>query len=329
MKKIAIFCGGPSVEHEVSINSAKTILKFIDKTQYEIVVCFISKNTKAKIVSPQDINFEKINASQSLPEVLQILKNEKYFALLSGIHGEFGEDGNLQNLLEVFDIPYSGTDSKGSSLAMDKYKSLTVVSQIKDLKIPASMLVNTKTPLQNKNITYPLIAKPNSLGSSVGIFVAKNEKETNNAIKILKNKLGLKEVLLQEYIEGAVEISCGCLVSKNGKFISLPPIEIKPKKSKLFDYASKYEIGGSEEITPPVSISKKLSDKISALSYQIHTLLGLKTYSRSDFMIKNNNIYYLETNTLPGMTATSLLPQEALEAGISFPKLIDFVIENS
>jgi D-alanine-D-alanine ligase len=329
MKKIAIFCGGPSVEHEVSINSAKTILKFIDKSKYEVVVCFISKGTKAKIIRSKNIDFEKINPSQSLPEILQILKKEKYFALLSGIHGEFGEDGKLQNLLEMFDIPYSGSDSKGSSLSMDKYKSLTVVSQIQDLEIPTSRLTNTRIPNQFKNIVFPLIIKPNSLGSSVGIFVAKNEKEIRKAIKALKEKLELKNVLIQEYLEEAIEISCGCLMSKNGKFISLPPIEIKPKKSKLFDYASKYEIGGSEEITPPVSISKKLSNKISDLTYQIHTLLGLKTYSRSDFMIKNDKIYYLETNTLPGMTATSLLPQEAMEAGIPFPKLLDFIIENS
>jgi D-alanine-D-alanine ligase len=135
--------------------------------------------------------------------------------------------------------------------------------------------------------------------------------------------------LAQEYLEDAIEIQCGALQKKNGDFIALPPIEIIPKKNVFFDYDSKYLSGGATEITPPVSISKKLSDKISILSIEIHKLLALKTYSRTDFMVKNGKIYFLETNTLPGMTATSLLPQEANSIGISYPQLLDFIISNS
>ena len=130
-------------------------------------------------------------------------------------------------------------------------------------------------------------------------------------------------------MKDSIEIQCGTLQKKNGDFIALPPIEIVPKKNVFFDYDSKYLNGGATEITPPISIDKSLSDKISQLSIDIHKLLMLKTYSRTDFLIKNGKIYFLETNTLPGMTATSLLPQEANSIGISYPQLLDFIISNS
>ena len=135
--------------------------------------------------------------------------------------------------------------------------------------------------------------------------------------------------VVQDLIEQDIELSCGCLEKKNGEFIKLPPIEIIPQSSSFFDYKAKYSEGGSIEITPPEHISQDISETISQLAIDIHKLLGCTVYSRSDFLIKGNSIYYLETNTLPGMTSTSLLPQEASTVGISFTELIDFLIKNS
>lgn len=328
-KKIAIFCGGPSSEHEVSINSAKTIFQYIDKEKYKIVLCFISKNLKAEIIENPNVSIEKIEPSLSLSTILKKLKQENYFALLAGIHGEFAEDGKLQKLLKDFKIKYSGTKILASKLCMDKFNSLKVVKKISDLSFPETFKQTVNTSSIPKQLHYPFVVKPNSLGSSVGVHIVRNKKEFIIALSEIKKRKNVKDILLQEYISDAVEISCGCLEKKNGEFIELPPIEIVPHKSNLFDYASKYELGGSEEITPPISLSKKTSKKISELSISIHKILGCKTYSRSDFRVKGEKIYYLETNTLPGMTTTSLLPKEAKAAGIEFPKLIEFIIENA
>ncbi len=327
-KKIAIFCGGPSSEHEVSLNSARTIFKHLDNTKYQITICYISKELNAKVFNDIDLLDTEIVTNTSLAQVLTGLKEKGYFALLAGLHGEFVEDGRLQGLLELFSIPYSGSGVSGSALAMDKYRSSLIASKIPQLRIPPTALINDFRNIDVSGLHYPLILKPNTLGSSVGVYIVKNIKELKDALEISTKKLGLNEILVQECIENAVELSCGCLQKKNGKFIDIPPIEIRPKQT-FFDYASKYEIGGSEEITPPVSISKIMSNKISKVTNLLHTYLGLQTYSRSDFLVKNGEIYYLETNTLPGMTATSLLPQEAKEAGIQFPVLLDFLIENS
>jgi D-alanine-D-alanine ligase len=135
--------------------------------------------------------------------------------------------------------------------------------------------------------------------------------------------------IIQPLIESDIEVSCGCLEKKNGEVVKLPAIEIIPQSSTFFDYKAKYVKGGSKEITPPEHISEDMADRISQLAVDIHRVLGCSVYSRSDFLIKGNDIFYLETNTLPGMTNTSLLPQEAEAGGISFSKLIDFLVENS
>lgn len=327
-KKIAIFYGGPSSEHNVSINSAKTIYKFLNKKKYKIAVCYISKTLTAKIVTEDNPTFEKINATIPLLEVLETIKKENYFALLAGIHGEFVEDGKLQSLLEYFNIPYSGSDSKSSALSMDKYRSMLLVNTLSPIELPETFIVSSQN-IYPKVFKFPVIIKPNTLGSSVGISIVKTPQELKKVIADLKKRYPSQELLIQELIQDSVELSCGVLQKKNGEFLLLPPIEIIPKRNNFFDYDSKYLVGGSEEITPPISIDKNMSDKISSLSTKIHTLLGLKTFSRSDFLIKKGTIYYLETNTLPGMTATSLLPQEAAAAGISYTKLLDFIIENS
>lgn len=327
-KKIAILCGGPSSEHEVSLNSAKNIFGFLDHDKYEIVICYISKNLHAQLLTSSDQLNEKLNPSIPFLEILEKLKREKYFALLAGIHGEFAEDGKLQVLLEYFDISYSGSISSSSSLCMDKFRSMLVMHST-GIKCPNTSLEEVSSTISiPSNMNFPVIVKPNNLGSSVGVVKVNNNKELIIHSLKLKKDQGVTHVLVQEFIDG-IELSCGVLQTKKNKLIRIPPIEIRPKLSRLFDYASKYKAGGSEEITPPVSISNELSEKIIDISTTAHVVLGCKTYSRSDFIVSGKDIFYLETNTLPGMTATSLLPQEAKVAGISFQDLLEFIIENS
>jgi len=326
-KRIAIFFGGPSSEYEVSLESAKSILENIDKKKYEPYLFKIRKDLKSafykagnQIIPPKGVIFKEFT------KTLKENKNKFGVALVAALHGEFGEDGTIQSQLENLNIKYTGSNSKSSALCIDKYLSMKKVAGINDLYLPKTLRLDIDKIKNNKLLPFPLILKPNFLGSSVLVFVIDSKKDFNKAISELK-KGKVKDLLIQEYING-IEISCGCLQDKKHRFTNLPPIEIRPK-STFFDYSSKYEIGGSEEITPPVSVSKKTSDLISKLAVEIHKKLNCSTYSRSDFIYKDGKIYYLETNTLPGMTKTSLLPQEVQAAGITVTNLLDFIIRES
>ncbi len=329
IKKIAIFCGGPSSEHEVSLSSSKTMYQYIDKEKYEIYFFYISKTGNCKLLlATEKVNLEKIKTQTTLIKGLEDLKRRKIFALLAGIHGEFVEDGRLQGLLEFFGIKYSGSGVTASSLAMDKYRSALLVKNIEGVLLPKTEILTNDFSFP-KALKLPVIIKPNSMGSSVGVTIARTTSEYNKQIADFRKEYPSQEIVIQEYFENVIEIQSGTLQLKNGKFLPVPPIEIIPKKNVFFDYDSKYKIGGATEITPPIGIPKKLSDKIAKISIEVHKLLGLRTYSRNDFLVVGGKIYFLEANTLPGMTATSLLPQEANAIGISFPQLLDFLIENS
>lgn len=327
LKKIAIFCGGPSSEHEVSLSSASAIYESINKKKYELYFFYISREKKCRLVIASDeVDLTKIKADRDLLHGLEDLSRKKIFALLAGIHGEFVEDGKLQVMLEYFNIPYTGSKIASSSLCMDKYRSMLIAGEIPGIHLPKTIHIDKGSSIPRTS--FPCIVKPNSLGSSVGVFKVNNNEELRKAVDTIFTKYEEELVIIQEFIDG-IELSCGVLQDKKGKIIQLPPIEIRPVNSPVFDYSSKYEVGGSEEITPPQSLSKKESDRISEISERVHLLLGCKLYSRSDFRVRRGKIYYFETNTLPGLTATSLIPQEANAIGISFPKLLDFLIDNS
>ena len=355
--RIALVCGGPSSEHEVSLWSTAAILKNINPDKYEIFVFYIDKQFGScffPALAGSDLKIPVRNVAPArqpngshggghsvaggsedkslfLPFLEGIEKNLKTVdkAVLMGIHGEFVEDGRLQNILDFFGIKYTGSGMAASVLAMDKYSSTNLVEKVLGVRLPKTIIFNPDSSDPDyKQIDFPVILKPNDAGSSVGVKILKTENELKTEIEKLKKDSKFDYWLLQEYIDDAIELSCGCLQKANKEFIQLPPIEIIPQKAEFFDYDSKYQKGGSKEIAPPESTSKELSAKISLLACQIHQLLRCKTYSRSDFLVKGNEIYYLEINTLPGMTQTSLLPQEAKAAGISFSELIDFIVEN-
>lgn len=213
---------------------------------------------------------------------------------------------------------------------MDKYRSSILVSSFPNLSIPHTKLVKLEN-LRNEllNTPLPVFIKPNRNGSSICSYVLEDLNTLDLKLNdIYSHHKKSDEILIQEYIKERVEISCGCLEKRDDTFIQLPPIEILPKNSKFFDYNSKYSKNASLERIPAIGISKKQREYISKLTIDIHKLLGCRLYSRSDYLVTDNKIYYLETNTLPGMTNTSLVPQEAISIGIQFKELISFFIEN-
>ena len=331
MKKIVIICGGPSSEYEISLLSAQSIIENIDYSKYSISVCLIGKNRECNIkhISKSENISKWENGNIPFINVLEIFK-EFDLALLA-THGQFGEDGVLQTYLEEAEIPFTGSDSYSSRLCMDKYRSSILVKSSTNLSIPNTKIVRLKDLQYELNkISLPIFLKPNKNGSSICSYII---KDLNNIKEILNefysHHQDEDEILIQEYIENKIEVSCGCLEKKDHTFLQLPPIEIIPKSSEFFDYKSKYEKGASLEKIPAIDISSKQRKRISELTIEIHKILGCRLYSRSDFLVTKDKIYYLETNTLPGMTKTSLIPKEAKAIGLDFKELISFFIDNS
>lgn len=240
------------------------------------------------------------------------------FAFIN-LHGSPGEDGLIQSLLERIGMPYQGSDSRSSLLALNKAVSKQIF-EAAGLTTPnwefvPACHVTEWRPL----LPFPLVIKPNTGGSSLGVGIVASEEE-------LDAYLGQPEIAGQDLLAEALirgqELTCGVLEGE-----TLPPILILPKHGEFFDYESKYVAGATEEICP-APIPTELTAKLQAIARAAHDALGLCDYSRADFMVAADGTpYILEVNTLPGMTATSLLPQEAGNVGLSFEQLLARLIE--
>lgn len=293
MVSLGILYGGPTSEREVSFATKDYFYK-------------LYKNYQPNLIEWQiDFNFKLGDKEISIEQLISWLKRYKILVIISS-HGEYVEDGYLQKIFENNKISFTGSNSKASHLSINKFGSYNkvrkIVKTIPTYKIKPNQFDYQKMTeiLGHK---FPIFIKPNNLGSSVGAYKIDNK---NNLLDII-DKLNNIDYLFQPFIEG-LEVSLGSVREGTG-FMKLFPTEIKPK-NKFFDYQAKYEDGKSEEITParlPLSLIRELRE----ITNKIHQVLGLGYYSRSDFIIdKNLNIYYLETNSLPGMTKTSLLPQQ-------------------
>lgn len=233
------------------------------------------------------------------------------------LHGSDGENGKIQATFDLFNIKYTGTGYLGSAIALNKdlTKQMLVYNNI---KTPKGVLINKNN--DEIDLNFPVVVKPSDGGSSVGVSIVYNKDEYNQAIKKALKYNG--EVLVEEYIKGR-EFSVGILNNE-----VLPVIEIIPKKG-FYDYENKYQAGNTIEICP-ANLNKEETKKIQELTLKTHNILKLNHYSRIDFIRDEHGEFYcLEANTIPGMTETSLLPQEALAAGYSFEKLCKMIINTT
>lgn len=295
--KVGIIMGGISSEKEVSLKSGEEVLKYINKTKYEAIPIVLHSKKEA---------IDKLSGID--------------FAFLA-LHGRFGEDGTIQALLETLDIPYSGCRVLTSALCMNKHLTKKLLAS-ENITTPKGILIKASEPLNSSiasTLNYPLIVKPNTGGSSIGTCKVENKTDLLPAIdEAFKYD---EELLIEEYISGE-EITSFVL---DGEVF--PTVCIKPRFGQFFDYNSKYTINGAlEEIALLPSI---LQDKVTQIAEKIWALFSCKSYCRIDFIIKNETIYVLEINTLPGLTETSLIPQSAKAKGIDFTTLIDAIIRTS
>jgi len=313
MKKIALIFGGPSGEHEVSVNSAENIAGNLDLSKYEVHKIFVSKDKKFQFL-PDD---KKLVLPETIPKIYSLEFNVAIIA----IHGEFGEDGQLQAILDSIDLPYVGSDMTASAAAMDKNIS-NILFEKADLNVPSYIVFSNK---EISDLRYPIVIKPVRGGSSVGTVILKDQAGLSKALEE-----GFRyddRLMAQEYVFGR-ELTCGVLENEKGESFALPPTEIIPQKEPFFNYSAKYTPGGSREITPP-DLPDQQIEELQGLALKAHNILGCKGISRSDFILSGNKWYILETNTIPGMTKTSLIPQEANAAGINMSKLTDILIQSA
>lgn len=318
--RIAVVGGGPSREHEISLRSSHAVAKALDTSKYAVETVFITKT--GEWVFGGELQKMQLGAA------LQRLKNE-CDVIFIGLHGTFGEDGTLQALLEQRSIPYTGSPPEASLLAMNKVVASDLFASA-GLHVPKSFVFEIEHMVEaekeiRRAFSFPLIIKPVRQGSSVGVHLV---REPNNLRAAMKDALLYDlQAMAQDYVAGR-EFSCGVLVHPSGRLDVLPPTELIPK-NYFFDFEGKYTPGATKEITPP-HLDARTIGRIQSLAKTAHEVLGCQGYSRTDMIMNNQGeLYVLETNTLPGLTQTSILPQQAAVAHMSISEMLDLIIENA
>ena len=327
--------GGRSSEHEISIISGREVVNNLDSSNYNIFPIVISRNgDRWKLTSKDSLNLigDSIKHRNESKEVG--LATKKEYKSLSNIkikpdivfvamHGPFGEDGTIQGLLELAGIKYTGSGVLASALGMDKLMFRKIMEK-ENLPIPKYIVLKRNDfPKSVRRLVGepPYFVKPNNQGSSVGVSIADNSAELRKSLKVAWKYSDI--ALVDEYVKG-IEVTCGVL--GNNQPFALPLVEIISKRSRFFDYESKYTESGSEEIIP-ARIGRNLTKIVQKIAVNVHSLLGCKGFSRVDFILKNGyDPYILEINTIPGLTPMSLLPKAAKAYGLSYPKLLDKII---
>ncbi len=338
---IVVLCGGLSMERNVSITSGTLVCKSLRALGHRAVLVDMFYGLE-DIATPIDRIFDELpeireaSVSKEAPDLDKVRASRKWVSrsmigkgvleicqaadvVFLALHGACGEDGRIQATLDLLGVPYTGSGYLGSALAMDKDLTKKIVAPL-GVKTPAWETVSYAEgdiPAIISRTVLPVVVKPVDSGSSIGVAIAYTADELKAA---LMDNLNQSRVILEQYVSGR-EIDVGVLDGK-----SLPSIEIIPKQG-FYDYINKYQAGATLEICP-TEIDPEIEKQLGEVTLKVHNALGLKAYSRSDFIVtESGEIYFLEINTLPGMTPTSLMPQEAAAAGVDYNALCQKIIE--
>ena len=302
MKKILILGGGFSKERAISLDTAKSVLKALKKKGYKAIICEPDGNLIKKIKSFR-------------PNVV-----------FNALHGRFGEDGYVQTILETAKVKYTHSGVMASYIAMDKeiskklfLKNKIITPKYLKYKFNKNNTIKKKIIFTvKKKLKFPVVIKPINEGSSVNVYIC-NKK---NLIQNLKKLFQYKEILIEEFIPGR-EIQVAILGKKK-----LGAIELIPKR-KFYDYEAKYNAKAATKHIIPVELNKKDLNNVMNIAFKAHKLIGCKGVTRSDFKFNKGKFYLLETNTQPGMTKLSLVPEIAAYSGMSFINLIEWIIRDA
>jgi len=298
-KKILVLCGGVSKERLISLDTGKQVANELKKNKYSI------------ITSEPD---------QTLFKNIKLFKPDIIF---NALHGKFGEDGYIQTILEKQKIPYTHSGVIASSIAMDKEISKKIFNKNKILtpkyiKFDYEKNKTNIIKIIEKKLRFPVVIKPINEGSSLHVYICTKK----NILKNLKVLTVYNQILIEEFIPGR-EIQVAIMGNKN-----LGAIELKPKR-KFYDYEAKYNTNAKTKHIIPVNLNKKDLKKITDITSKVHRIIGCRGVTRSDFKFHKGKFYLLEINTQPGMTKLSLVPEIASYVGISFIKLIEWILKDA
>ena len=336
-RRIIVMMGGPSSEHEVSMASGAQVFEALRASgQFEVQAVVISRTGQWTLstAAPQVLPRPGEAVNQSIPREFAIQGSPLLAsadAIFLAFHGPFGEDGTLQGLLQSLSIPYTGSGPLASALAMNKRKAKELF-KYHGLKTPEGLWLSRDTirgsvigaiHVIETNVPYPVVVKPNLGGSSLGVSLADHQEELREALEWASRFDA--DVLIEQKIRGR-ELTCAVLEELDGSLKAFPVIEIVPKRGKFFDFASKYEDGGSDEICP-ADLAEAESRVIQEAALKAHQALGCEGFSRTDMFLTPDGPVVLEVNTIPGMTPNSLLPKAARAAGISFEQLMVHLVK--
>lgn len=297
--KVGVIMGGISSEMDVSLNTGREMMNHLDRTKYEVLPIEFSK--------PEEL-VEKVKGLD--------------IALLA-LHGAYGEDGTIQGTLETLGIPYTGSGVLASSLCMNKDLAKKII-RFEGVSTPDWLCwdsLEDYSPKDVERLGYPVMVKPNSGGSSIGMEKVNDEQGLHSAVVKAFASDSDQSILIERYTAGQ-EITCSIL---DGEL--LPVVGITSASSEWFDYSAKYEEGGADEVV--LTLSPELDQSVRKAAMTCYKALKCSIYARVDILLLDGEPYVLEVNTLPGMTTTSLLPKSAAAAGLSFSALLDRIISCS
>ncbi len=311
---VGVLRGGPSKEHDVSIKTGHAILTHLPKDHYTARDIFIDREGQWHVHGRPTSSQEALRSVD---------------VVIVGLHGEYGEDGEVQKVLERYGVPYTGSNSFASFVAMHKVMAKERAKE-HGILTPNYRFVQDESYVEEvvtdviRSFHQPVVVKPVRWGSSVGVSIVSGYELLYETVMALLHE-GAGGVLIEELIKGR-EATAGVVQNLRGeKLYALPPIEIVPPGNDFFSYNAKYS-GESREMCPG-NFSKDEKEELARLSRLMHEVLGLRHYSRSDFIVTSRGIYYLETNTLPGLTSESLLPKSLDAIGVKFPDFLRHITD--
>lgn len=340
--RVAVLGGGFSNERDISLRTSKQVALALPASRYDVSFIEITPERRWVLRDVRQIDHligrgaggkkksARVNGGREL--MLRAGAPELPDVVFIALHGKYGEDGRVQAVLDLLGIPYTGSGVLASALGMDKLRCLELARAagvrtpgcVALTQVPQGKVLDTDV---RRRFGYPCVVKPNQSGSSVGVTIVRRPSDLLPAVRRAFREDST--VLVEEFVDGR-ELTCGVLGNSSvdpSSLVALPPVEIVVHDQQFFDYQAKYFSPSVEEICP-AAVSRAATTAIQSAAKRVHALVGCDGLTRSDFILsrKNNQLYFLEVNTIPGQTEASLCPKEAAAVGIPFAKFIELQI---
>ncbi len=319
---VVVLMGGLSLEHEVSMAGGTKVAANIDRARFRVTSVVIGKDGRWAFPGR-----EPMPLAQAVAALVDLTPD----CVFPVLHGPFGEDGRLQGLLDLLELPYVGSGCIASGIAIDKPRAKDLVAY-HGVRVPKHVVLRRDTwranpdaalDLVDAQIGYPCVAKSPCQGSSLGMAIPASPSHLRDALPQLFELDAT--VMVEEFVSGK-EVTCSVVEVEPGAPRALPVTLIRPVSSSYFDYKAKYTPGACEEITP-APIASDTAERVQEIAREVHEHLGCRGLSRSDMILADSGPIWIEVNTLPGMTETSLVPQAAAAVGIPYPELCTRLVE--